>query len=353
MARAMVFHGVGKPHEMREIPLPELAEGEVLAKVLIATICGSDVHTVSGARKEATPSVLGHEGVGEVVETRRGGVEVGQRVTWTVADACGACRRCAAYKLPQKCERLFKYGHALVSCGSGLNGTFASHVLLRPGTHVVPVPARVSDKAAAALNCAFATVCFACEAARPALEAMAGHPRVVVQGAGLLGIFACALLSAEYPGARIWLADVDPARLSLSGAFGATAVLVADLPGVVESSSVEVVLEFAGHVSCVEQAVALCREGGVIVLAGLVHPDSALRGVTGEQIVRKCLTIVGRHNYAPRHLDEAVAFVASNWDRFPFDRLFSPTTVPLAKLDDAFDLAKQRTYHRVCVACQE
>ena len=41
---------------MREVvAIPRLKSGEILGKVRMATICGSDLHTISGKRKEATP----------------------------------------------------------------------------------------------------------------------------------------------------------------------------------------------------------------------------------------------------------------------------------------------------------
>ena len=38
-----------------ECPLPSIEEGQILAKIRLATICGSDLHTIVGKRKEATP----------------------------------------------------------------------------------------------------------------------------------------------------------------------------------------------------------------------------------------------------------------------------------------------------------
>lgn len=57
-----------------------------------------------------------------------------------------------------KCKSLFKYGHAPLNDGCGLNGTYSTHVVLRPGTHVVRLPDHLSDEVAAPVNCALATV---------------------------------------------------------------------------------------------------------------------------------------------------------------------------------------------------
>ena len=52
----------------------------------------------------------------------------------------------------------FQYGHALLSNETGLNGCYASHIVLRRGTHVAKVPPQVSDMVASPLNCALATM---------------------------------------------------------------------------------------------------------------------------------------------------------------------------------------------------
>ena len=65
---AAVFSEVGKPLEMRQFKLPhELEPGAALCKVKMSTICGSDLHTISGRRTEPAPLILGHETIGEIV----------------------------------------------------------------------------------------------------------------------------------------------------------------------------------------------------------------------------------------------------------------------------------------------
>ncbi len=95
----------------RQISLPELQEGEVLVKVKAATICISDIHTVTGARIEPTPSVLGHEATVEIVDHKRDpkifNLKQGDRATFGIADTCGECEFCRN-NLSQKCVKLFK-----------------------------------------------------------------------------------------------------------------------------------------------------------------------------------------------------------------------------------------------------
>src|SRR5258708_27382490 len=72
-ARMAVFHGAGKPFEIREYPVPDPEPGAVLVKVAMANVCGSDLHYWRGELdyvKMARPLPLttGHEHVGRVAK---------------------------------------------------------------------------------------------------------------------------------------------------------------------------------------------------------------------------------------------------------------------------------------------
>ncbi|HEY1191477.1 MAG TPA: alcohol dehydrogenase catalytic domain-containing protein, partial [Gemmata sp.] len=149
MIRSAIFDGPNLPFRLEPAPRPVLRSGEALVRVSLCTVCGSDLHTVLGRRKEKTPCVLGHEPVG-VVEERAGDVRtvtgepvrVGDRVVWAVAVSCGSCFYCAR-GLPQKCESLRKYGHELLTPQCGPLGGLSTHCHLLNGTAIVKVPAGV------------------------------------------------------------------------------------------------------------------------------------------------------------------------------------------------------------------
>ncbi|MCW3845129.1 alcohol dehydrogenase catalytic domain-containing protein, partial [Micromonospora yasonensis] len=158
-ARYARWDGVGKPFTVCTTPVPSLLRPrEVLVAVDLATVCGSDLHTVRGRRPSPAPSVLGHEQVGTVVAVGTDApVAPGQRVVWSVTASCGRCARCLR-GLPQKCVELRKYGHEPLDEARPLVGGFATHCLLMPGTEIVPVPEEVPDRVASPAACATATV---------------------------------------------------------------------------------------------------------------------------------------------------------------------------------------------------
>lgn len=343
-----LFETPGKPFEYRGEGFQiNLQPGEALVKILLATICGSDLHTIEGKRKEDTPCILGHEAVGEIIAINsREGFEVGDRVTWTIADSCGECPACVEYGLPEKCHHLFKYGHASIHKGTGLNGCYASHIHIRKGTHMVKVPDRVPDNWVAPANCALATMV-------NAVSYMKKTPKsAVVQGGGLLGIYGCGLLS-EMGVEQIFCLEVKKERFELIEQFGAIPVDASNMERSTlkildqVGNGVDAVFEVAGVRQLVAQGVELLRPGGDYILVGLVHPDSAL-DITAEQIIRKCLHIKGVHNYAPQHLEQAVAFLNRNEGRFPFDSLVSPPH-KLSDLEVAIQEAQKQTWARISV----
>ena len=338
-ARGAIFRQPKKPLDLSELALPQCGAREALVQVSLATICASDLHTFEGRRNEPCPSILGHEGVGRVMALGEGRDRnlVGQRVTWTIADSCGKCVPCHDWELPQKCSHLFKYGHATTSDGCGLNGCYATHILLRAGTTIIPVPDSLSDELVAPANCALATMVGATEwLPKPCNVA-------VIQGAGMLGLYGCALLRCKGV-ERVVVVDTDPARLELVKHFGGEPTLSTQT---ISQGSVDAVFEVAGTSAIIPEGVRLLRTGGYYAFIGMVHPGTPLE-LSGQTVVRQCLTFRGFHNYAPRHLEYSIQFLNEQRTSFPWEKLVSPA-YPLGEINAAFDEAGTRKWARVSV----
>ncbi|MGV0811156.1 zinc-binding dehydrogenase [Mycolicibacterium boenickei] len=312
---AAVWTGSGV--DVRTVPVPALGSGEVLVRVRLATVCGSDLHTVTGRRPAACPSVLGHEAVGDVVGVGPGAdVEVGQRIIWSVTVACGECARCRS-GLTAKCLSVRKVGHEPFDGDWPLSGSYAEHVVLPRGTALAVVPDALPDVVAAPAACATATVMATLEAAGD----LTGR-RVLIGGAGMLGLTAVAACADA--GADVQVVDIDADRLALVPLFGGHAD---------DGGPVDVAIDYTGSTAAVSGALSRLDIGGTLVLAGSVTPGPTL-AVDPETVVRQWLTITGVHNYEPRHLHRAVAFLDRTRDRHPWEALVvSP--VPLEQIEAA------------------
>ncbi|MGX1811859.1 zinc-binding dehydrogenase [Nocardia sp. NPDC055321] len=303
---------------VRQVPIPELRPGECLVRVRLATVCGSDLHTVAGRRPGPCPSILGHEAVGEIVGVGHDSPwTVGDRVVWSVTVTCGHCPRCES-GLSAKCELVRKVGHEPFDGDWPLSGSYAEHIVLPVGTTLARVPDAMPDAVAAPAACATATVMATLEAAGP----LAGR-RVLVCGAGMLGISAAA--ACHEAGAAVRIIDIDPNRLRHAALFGAR-------PD--DGGEVDIALDFTGSTDAVSETLPRLAIGGVFVLAGTVKPGPMV-AVDPESIVRQWLTITGVHNYESRHLVRAVEFLERTRERYPWADLVAPP-IDLTRIGEAF-----------------
>jgi putative phosphonate catabolism associated alcohol dehydrogenase len=252
--------------------------------------------------------------------------------------------------LPQKCTRLFKYGHQSCDGGHPLSGGLAEYCHLAAGSAIVRVPEEIPDAVASSTNCAFATVA-------AALRTAGGceNKCVLIQGAGLLGLATAALASVS-GATHVLVADVDEGRLAQAERFGATATfnvandaerLVSEVARLTEGRGVDVAIEMSGTLDAFQQGLSLLRTGGRYVLVGAVRPiGSAALDV--EQVVRKMLRIEGVHNYAPADLATAIDFLAAHHATFPFRELVT-ATYPLEEAGAAFEAMLRTKAVRVAV----
>jgi putative phosphonate catabolism associated alcohol dehydrogenase len=359
MSNAAIFHRVGQPLELTPFDLPDsLAPGQALCKIRMATICGSDLHTIHGRRAEPAPLILGHEILGEIIALGEGVTQdfngqplrVGDRVSWTIMACCGACFFCA-HDLPQKCLSLRKYGHMCCDDAPHLTGGFAEHIVLMAGTGIFKVPDALPDTVATPANCALATVINGLETI--GLEA---GETVLIQGAGLLGLNLIALCK-EAGAANVLVTDVAGERLAMARAFGADqcfnlatctpADVTAAAKACTDGRGADVAFEVCGQGAAVAQGIDALRIGGRYLIAGLVAPGQGVE-IDGNTLTRKTLTIKGIHNYAPKHLGVGLDFLARASNRYPYDQIVT-ASYPLTAINEAVDEASTGKYIRVAV----
>src|ERR1700756_2977612 len=98
--KPLVFRG---PNQMKieDVPIPKPGFGEVVIRVTLTTICGTDLHILRGEYPVEHGLVLGHEPVGLIHEIGPGvtGYNVGQRVLVGAITPCGQCHSCLGGRL--------------------------------------------------------------------------------------------------------------------------------------------------------------------------------------------------------------------------------------------------------------
>lgn len=350
-ALAAVFHGPGRPMTLDRFSLPELQEGEALVRIRCATLCGSDLHTYFGRRNGPAPSILGHEMVGEIAALGGGvtdfdgtALRVGDRVTWSMVWSCGRCFFCSRGRRP-KCERLFKFGHEAIAPGHELTGGMAEYCHLQAGTSIFRVPNSIPDTVASPANCATATVAAVLRTTGP----LAGET-VVILGAGMLGLTACAMAGA----AQTVVIEPDARRRDWAPRFGADHAIdsgrsdtevSAMVSKLTEGRGADAVLEVSGQPDAVERGASLLRIGGRMILAGSVFPSRPVQ-FAAEQLVRRLIRIEGVHNYNPEDLAAALRFLGES--RRPFAELVA-VSFPLAEAERAIAYAEQQRPPRVAL----
>lgn len=358
-ALTVVFHADGTRLELHQGAVPRPTFGEILIRTEFATLCRSDLLTYTGKRKEKDPTILGHEFTGRVVsiggdlplyDLRGKELLPGDRITAGIFAADPASEM-SMRGMPQKSADLFKYGHERYTAECGHHGGLSEYILLRKHTPVVILQEdRLSDPLASILNCAVATVAASIRCA----GSVAGK-KVLVTGAGMLGLVACAMAHAD--GADcVHTIDLSADRIRRAFQFGADRAWPAGgewVDGIraewMAAYPYDIVLDFTGSPEVMARGLDLLSIGGTAVWVGATYPQPAVP-LLAEQIVRRLLTIRGIHNYNAADLLRAVDFMESHHDKYPFETLVEGA-FPLTGAAAAFDCALHHHPYRAGIRC--
>ena len=250
--------------ESRLIPKPE--SGEVLLKLRVVGFCGTDLFKLV-SEEVSVGTVLGHEVVGEVLET--GGstskFKIGDRVSVPHHVPCGKCVLCQRHSQTM-CET---FRENLLEPGG-----FADNILVRSRAVEEAarlIPNSISDEAAVFMEPA------ACVLRGVKRSKVNNSCYAVILGAGSMGILHCLVLRASYP--RISIIIVDPVEKRRVRAKKMCDVLTAgselDALNVVQNVTnklgADAVFDTVGGSKVLNFALQLSRPGGAIIL--FAHAD--------------------------------------------------------------------------------
>ncbi len=266
--KALVKYAAGPGNmEIRDIPEPYAAPGQIKIKIHEAGICGSDLHIYHSdiAIPVRPPVVTGHEFSGTVAEVGDGveGFTPGDRVvSETAYRYCGVCDYCR--------EGFYNLCVERRTLGYWFNGVFTSHTVV-PAARVHRIPDSVSLTAAAMAEP------LACVAhAVYDLTRITPTDTVLVSGPGAIGLMAMQIAKAH--GARVVVSGtgIDGERLKMAEQLGADRTvnvqaedLAAVLGGMTRGYGPDVVLECSGNAAGVDAGLNLIKKRGYFTQIGL------------------------------------------------------------------------------------
>jgi L-iditol 2-dehydrogenase len=296
--RASVLRGIGDV-AVEERPVPTPQAGEVLVRIGSVGVCGSDVHYYDHGRIGPyvvdRPLVLGHEAGGEVVQL--GGdvtrLVPGQRVSIEPGVPCRSCEQCLSgrYNLCPD-VRFF--------ATPPYDGAFCEYVVM-PETFVHPVPDNVSDDAAGLIE-PLSVAVWACRRGQ-----VAPGSRVLITGAGPIGLL-CLQAALAYGASDVVVSDVNPHRLALATALGATSVVDASQADLSATGfEPDVLLECSGNGRATTAAIGTVARAGRVVLIGMGGDELTL---PLSYVQDRELVVTGAFRYA-NTWPTAISLVAS------------------------------------------
>ena len=265
---AAVYHG---PNDLRieEVPVPEIGQGELLIKVLSASICGTDIRILHGDHRmypSGTVRIPGHEVVGNVAKVGEGLANfiVGERVFIAPNTGCGHCEQCVSGN-----NNLCSNYDAL---GVTMNGGFAEYMRVPANSvqqgNVIKISDSV-DSAVAALMEPFACVL----RGQNALHIKPGEV-VLIIGAGPIGVMHTKLAKLRGAG-RVIVSEPMADRAAQVKRMGADRVvnpIEEDLKNVIAEESkgrgADVIIVAAPVHSAQESALELAAISGRINFFG-------------------------------------------------------------------------------------
>lgn len=271
---------------LEDVPEPQIGINDVLIKIKRTAICGTDMHIYNwdawAQQTIPVPMVVGHEFVGEIVETGSNvnDFKPGQIVSGEGHVVCGRCRNCMAGRR-HLCSQ---------TSGVGVNrpGAFAEYLAL-PMSNVWEHRSGIDLDVAALFDPLG-------NAVHTALQYDLLGEDVLITGAGPIGVMAAAV--CRHAGARhVVVTDINPRRLALAERLGATCTVDAGREQLADvqrklgmSEGFDIGLEMSGNASAFRDLIDNMCHGGKVSMLGIPGGDVA---IDWNKVIFNMLTLKG------------------------------------------------------------
>jgi threonine 3-dehydrogenase len=273
--------------EVREVKVPPFGRSDVLVKVKVASICGTDLHIYEwdrwAQRRIHPPLIPGHEFCGEVVAfgDEVTSVKEGDFVSAEMHVACGKCLQCRTGEA-HICQNV-----RIIGVDS--DGAFAEYVVI-PESNIWKLDAAIPQEYASILDPLG-------NAVHSVLSGEIAAKTVAVTGCGPIGLFSIAVARAV-GAAQVFAIEVNEHRRKIAEQMKADVVLDPTSQNVqteilkhTGGLGMDVVLEMAGQPQSIRTAFDIVRRGGRIALLGLTSKPISLN--FSEDIIFKGITVQG------------------------------------------------------------
>ena len=273
--------------DVRDVKVPDIGLTDVLVKVKVASVCGTDLHIYNwdpwAQHRIHPPLIPGHEFCGEVAAV---GAEVttvkeGDFVSAEMHVNCGKCYQCRTGE-----------GHICQNVkiiGVDADGAFAEYVRI-PESNIWKLDPAIPLEYASILDPLG-------NAVHTVLAGEIAAKTVAITGCGPIGLFAIAVARAV-GATTVFAIEVNQYRRKIAIQMKADYVLDPSRDDVKQfvfdhtgGLGVDVVLEMAGHPDAIRTAFDIVRRGGRISLLGLTSKPVSLN--FSEDIIFKGITIQG------------------------------------------------------------
>jgi L-iditol 2-dehydrogenase len=334
----MKYYYLEAPQKIKTVEgsIPSPGPEEVLIQVTNLGLCGSDLHLFNGTYSGpvAYPILFGHEWSGVVVAvgapvTR---FQKGDRVTGDCSRYCGGCPNCAVDK--NLCQTIEKFGITI-------DGASAQYIV-RKQQYLYQAPPKMPLD----LICLAEPIAVAAHLIRK-VAAVGGdlkQKRILIYGAGPIGLAALMLLKKAFACETVDLFDVIPERTALAQKLGATIPTAASLQIQVDPNNYgqlytrpvyDLVLETTGNSGVFQNTLNITKPDGVIGCVGMI----AKTEIAQKNIVVKGLTVVGSIG-GTGEFDFVLDFVNQNQ---AYVRNLISHRFPIAELEKAFAVSRNQT----------
>jgi threonine 3-dehydrogenase len=270
-----------------DLPVPEIGPDDILVKIKVAAICGTDQHilpwTDYAAARVPTPMVFGHEFSGDIVEAGKNVKElkIGDRVAGETHIPCNHCHQCKTNNR-HICENM-------KIIGVQVPGAFAEYIAF-PKDCAYRIADSVSYEVGAMLEPMGVGV-------HGVTSALVKGQNVVIFGCGPIGLMAVGAARA-HGAEKIIAVDVFDEKLAVALKMGADLIFNSkrdDIPAkaaeLFGGIGADIVIDYTGNQSAIQSGFSTLRKGGRFVMVGLLGGDITFN--FNDNIIYKEATVIG------------------------------------------------------------